>query len=274
VFYTDSKYVIHDIIYNHTTSTWQSGVISAKGYTTLSNGSITALYNQCRLCANTTIIAFQDSNGFIQTANKTSAGWTLSQLDITATEGTGLALQTFYRYDQVDQINLYHQKSSLNLSLASYKDPQNNNGGKSSLTALAGYPSSDMYSVYGWSTSEQVYLVAPYGTPIAASSSYQNITNGAELWIELLSVSSRGIQVDTWKGGVNDWIAHETHPSAMSNSTTNPKLFGAVAMTAMGSAYAVVESSNGTLGISSWQVADDDTDWTEIGNVDIGSAWG
>jgi hypothetical protein len=129
VFYTDSNYLIHDIIYNHSTSTWQPGVISAKGYTILNNGSITAMYNQCRLCANTTIIAFQDSNGFIQTANKTASGWTLSQLDITPVEGTGLALQPFYLANQVDQINLYHQKSTMNLSLASYKDAKNNNGG-------------------------------------------------------------------------------------------------------------------------------------------------
>lgn len=127
--------------------------------------------------------------------------------------------------------------------------------------------------VYGWSTSEQIYLEAPYGTPIAAASSYQNVSGGEELWIEVLSLSSRGIQVDTWAGAENDWLAHETHPSAMSNSTTNPKVFGSIAVTAMGSAYAVVESTNGTLSIGSWQVADDYTDWTASGDVDIGSVW-
>jgi hypothetical protein len=129
------------------------------------------------------------------------------------------------------------------------------------------------HPVYGWSTSEQIYSVAAYGTPIAAASSYYNVSTGFELWIELLSLSSRGIQVNTWEGSRNDWAAYETHPSAMSNSTTNPKVYGPVAMTAMGTAYAIVQSTTGNMTIGRWQVSDDYTDWTQIENVDIGSAW-
>lgn len=87
----------------------------------MANSSLSAMYNWCSLCANTTIIAFQDENGFVQIGNSTSGGWTLTQLgqDLEPALGTGLALQPFYRTGQVDQVNLYYQKSFLNLSLAS-----------------------------------------------------------------------------------------------------------------------------------------------------------
>jgi hypothetical protein len=126
----DSNSLIHDVYYNFTASAWQSGVISAREYTALSNSSITAMYNQCALCANTILVAYQDSNGFIQIANKTATGWVLTQVDLEVTQGTGLALHPFFKRGRADQINLYHQKSYLNLSLASYKDPQSNGGCK------------------------------------------------------------------------------------------------------------------------------------------------
>ena len=98
------------------------------------NSSLTAMYNQCKLCANTTIIAFQDENGFVQIGNLTSGGWTLTQLGpaLAPEMGTGLALQPFYLNGSEDQINLFHQKSDLNLSLASWKPASENNGGLSS----------------------------------------------------------------------------------------------------------------------------------------------
>lgn len=89
----------------------------------MANSSLAAMYNQCRLCANTTIIAFQDKNGFIQIGNLTSGGWALTQLGpaLDPVIGTGLALQPFYLNGSADQINLYHQRSDLNMSLASWK---------------------------------------------------------------------------------------------------------------------------------------------------------
>ncbi len=38
------------------------------------------MYNQCKMCANTTIIAFQDTNGFVQIGNRTSDGWASTQI--------------------------------------------------------------------------------------------------------------------------------------------------------------------------------------------------
>lgn len=126
VYYTDSSYTIHDIIWTSATSSWAAGTIAAEKYTTLSNGSITALYDQCPRCSNSTIVVFQDSNGYLQVANHTETGWTSppTQLVIDATQGTGLALQAQIGLNVPDQINLYHQTSSLNLTLASYKNAE------------------------------------------------------------------------------------------------------------------------------------------------------
>ncbi len=130
MFYLDSNNRIHDSIYNSSTDTWNAGTISAQGYSTMPNSSLSAMYNQCQLCANTTIVAFQDSNGFVQVANLTSSGWILTQVNLNPHLGTGLALQPFYLAGLEDQINLYHQKLDLYLSLASWKPAAKNNGGE------------------------------------------------------------------------------------------------------------------------------------------------
>ncbi len=87
------------------------------------NTSLAALYNECTLCVNSTIIAYQDENGFVQIGNLTFDGWTLRQLGaaLDPAMGTGLALQPFFRIEKTDQINLYHQKSNLSIALASWK---------------------------------------------------------------------------------------------------------------------------------------------------------
>ena len=133
VFYLDANNLIHDMSYTPSTGKWNSGALSDQRYIAMPNSSLTAMYNQCKLCANTTIIAFQDENGFVQIGNFTSDGWTLTQLGpaLDPEMGTGLALQPFYLNGSEDQINLYHQKSDLNMSLASWKPAFTNNGGLS-----------------------------------------------------------------------------------------------------------------------------------------------
>ena len=122
--------LIHDAIYNVSVLEWSPGVLSNNGYRAMPNSSLSAMYNQCRLCANTTIIAFQDENGFVQIGNLTTAGWTLTQLGsaLDPIMGTGLALQPFYRTGLQDQVNLYHQKSDLTMSLACWQPAPMNNG--------------------------------------------------------------------------------------------------------------------------------------------------
>lgn len=120
VYYTDENHVLHDLVYNSTARVWNEGTISEENYVTFPNSSITAMYNQCLLCANTTFVVYQDINGFVQMANLTSSGWILTQLDLNATLGTGLAIQPFYHTGEADQINLYYQTSTLLITLASW----------------------------------------------------------------------------------------------------------------------------------------------------------
>lgn len=67
-------------------------------------------------------MTFQDENGFVQMAKFENSGWTLSQLDVDPVRRTGLALQPSYKANQADKLMLFHQKSNLNISLASW-DP-------------------------------------------------------------------------------------------------------------------------------------------------------
>src|SRR3954453_10252272 len=94
------------------------------------NSGLSAMYNQCRLCSNTTIIAFQDQNGIVQIGNLTSAGWTLTRLELTPHLPTGLALQPFYRSGMEDQINLYYQNADLSMNLACWVPAMANSGGE------------------------------------------------------------------------------------------------------------------------------------------------
>ena len=243
----------------------------------MSNSSLAAMYNQCSLCANTTIIAFQDDNGFVQVGNLTFGGWTLTQLgsELDSAIGRGLALQPFYLVGWVDQVNLYHQKSELNLSLASWK-PSLVNDGVSIMPLPTPYIPLMLSwnTVPGWSLNEQTYNTIPAGSSIAAASSYSNVSTGFETWIEVLSVFDKGFEVDTWSGAINDWLEQYTHPSAMVNSTGTGNIYGSVAVTAMGSAFGVVKLDGQVDKIESWQVDDDTVDWTFTGNVDLNGAWG
>lgn len=82
-------------------------------------------------------MVYQDVNGFVQVANMTASGWVLTQVNVNAVVGTGLAMQPQYLGSSgssgmvADQINLYHQKETLNISLASWVPaPAASNGGE------------------------------------------------------------------------------------------------------------------------------------------------
>lgn len=121
----------------------------------------------------------------------------------------------------------------------------------------------------------QTYNAAPPGTPIAAASSYSNLSLGYHTWIGLLSLSATGIEVASWSGLIGKWLVQNNHPLPMTNSTANPKIYGALAVTAIGRAFAFVSTSDQDpkYAIESWQVADDFVSWTSTGTVNIGSAW-
>ena len=60
----------------------------------------------------------------------------------------------------------------------------------------------------------------------------------------------------------------------MANSTDSRQSYGSVAVTAMGTAYGVVKQDGQVDKIESWQVQDDTVDWSLVGDVDLGGAWG
>jgi hypothetical protein len=133
--------------------------------------------------------------------------------------------------------------------------------------------SADSAQVYAWLPNEQVYDVAAPATPLAAASAYTNVSTGFDSWIQVLQLSDQGVEVSTWSGNLNDWLQYYYHPSPMANSTLNVKAYGAVAVTAIGSAFAVVKGT-GPDTIQSWQVGSNLVDWTSTGAVDIGNSWG
>lgn len=118
-----------------------------------------------------------------------------------------------------------------------------------------------------------MYNIAAPGTPLAVASSYSNVSTGFETWIQLLQLSDQGIEANTWSGAINDWLEQYNHPSPMANSTVNIKTYGGVAVTAMGSAFAIVNAA-GVDTIQSWQVNDDMLNWRSTGLVDVSNSWG
>lgn len=240
------------------------------------NASLAAMYNQCKTCASTTIIAFQDKNGYVQIGNLTSDGWNLVQMGqaLDPLLGTGLALQPFYRAGQVDEINLYHQKSTLNMSLAAWNSEALNGGGLFKSLPSASVNTKTGLIVAGWGLAAQTYSRIPPGSPIAAASSYSSVSTGLETWIEVLSLSSAGVQVNTWSGAINNWLEYDRTPPAMANSRDSQKVYGRIAVTATGSAFAVAKQNGQADRIESWQVQDNMLDWISTGNVGLGDAWG
>ena len=60
----------------------------------------------------------------------------------------------------------------------------------------------------------------------------------------------------------------------MANSSSNRKSYESVATTATGCAFSAVRQDGRSDQIEYWQVDDNLNDWTLVGNVDIGDAWG
>jgi hypothetical protein len=88
--------------------------------------------------------------------------------------------------------------------------------------------------------------------------------------MQLLSIESHGIAVSTWNGTTQGWAAKFATPSAMANSTEtgDSKLFGRVALTAQGNAFAVTLDEAGTEApqIQQWTSDGEDGSW--------GRTWG
>lgn len=119
---------------------------------------------------------------------------------------------------------------------------------------------------------------AAAGTPIAAASSrsYYTIDSAgspASIWVKLLSVSATGLEVETASIVTGDRFIHDEQRLSLANSTENPKTFGALAITNIGKAFAIVTTPDQKRIIQSWQFLDDLVSWDYTGLVDIGNAW-
>lgn len=116
--YTDSKDLIHNVVYNSTTDTWVEGDISNQNFITSPDASLSVTYCRYATRENFTVIAYQDVNGFIRIGDQTPVGWILAQAKLNPINNTGLALQFEGYYNQKGSISLYYQMSNLSLSSA------------------------------------------------------------------------------------------------------------------------------------------------------------
>ncbi|MCJ1470234.1 hypothetical protein MMC07_008879 [Pseudocyphellaria aurata] len=242
IFYLDVNNLIHDISYSASTGIYTSGTLSAQGYTTMPNSSLSATDDWCSDCANSTMVAFQDEHGFVRIVNYTSGAWILRQSDqsLEPHMGTGLALVDShpYGYPSIHFINLYYQNKALNVAVTQWDGDR-------------------------WSLNSHLYGPIPPGAQIAAAAALPD-----EDFIRVLSLSTTGIEVHVLSGM---WSANV---NAMVNSTNNKKIYESVAVTAIGNAFAVVKQDGQADAIENWQVAGEATDFRLIGNVNLDGAWG
>jgi hypothetical protein len=75
------------------------------------------------------------------------------------------------------------------------------------------------------------------------------------------------VQVNTWKGEANDWVLQWAHPSLMINSTSNKKVYGSIAVTSIGYAFAVMKRDGQPDEIENWAVADGAIQWSLVGSI-------
>ncbi|MCJ1467254.1 hypothetical protein MMC07_005878 [Pseudocyphellaria aurata] len=258
IFYLDVNNIINDISCTGSTGYCTSGTLSAQRYITMSNSSLSAMFHWCSLCANATIITFQDESGFVQIGNFTSGNWTLRKLDqsLEPEMGTGLALAWFPSDALTETINLYYQRSNLSMALATWRSNFTN------------YDEAER-AENGWLLDAGIYGPIPSGAHIAAASIE---TPDAATWPEILSLSAVGIKVSR---AYEKWETSDAYPMVMANITTNnKKIIESVAVTTLGNAFAVVKQDGKADAIENWQVSNGMLDWRLVGNVNLGGAWG
>jgi hypothetical protein len=124
VYYLDDNNIVNDMIYSPNTKSFSPGVLANRQYRSIDNGSLAALYDQCVLCGNTSIFAFQDEHGFIQIGNYSlSDGWSLTQLgaENVPLPGTALAMRPKYVINSTDTIEVHYQRlGNLEMAQVSY----------------------------------------------------------------------------------------------------------------------------------------------------------
>lgn len=124
-----------------------------------------------------------------------------------------------------------------------------------------------METINAWSLNEQTYFVISSGSSIAAASSYLSVSTRLRTWIEVLSVSRKGIEVNTWSRAIKNWLEEHINPSVMVKPTTNDELYEYVTVTAVGDTFGEVRQDGQANVIENWKVADNMLDWSLIGDV-------
>lgn len=91
-----------------------------------------------------------------------------------------------------------------------------------------------------------------------------------------MTVSTRGVQVNTRSGFIDNWVQKNVTPPVMTSTTTNstnPKVYGSVAVTAIGNAFGIVKQDGLLDRIENWQLQDDMVNWKLVGDIDVGHRW-
>ncbi|KAM3070438.1 hypothetical protein ACMFMG_010262 [Clarireedia jacksonii] len=255
LFYIDPSHKLQNLIFSSDTSAWTAGNLSAQNIAVYPSSSLTALANPCPSCTYTTILVYQDTQGFINIANQTdlNAAWETSELTGQPL-GVNFALQNNTDPGTAGHwVNFWYQQSNGDLAYLFW----NPDAGWSSLTTIPQYQT----------FSKNTFL--------AASVSKQVADSGSQLWINLLSLAAQGIRVDTWSGNLKDWLVTGGNPGAMANSSTSDGgekglQFGALTATAAGDVFAFTrEEEEEKVKVKGWKMDGDLQTWRERVGVDM-----
>ncbi|KAM3064766.1 hypothetical protein ACMFMG_012079 [Clarireedia jacksonii] len=245
LFYIDPSHTLQNLIFNSSTSAWSPGKISASNISVYPFSHLAALANPCISCIYTTIVVYQDMQGFISIGNQTDID---GPWDTSKRWGEPLGV-SFSLQNNTDpgiisnHANLWYQ---------------HRNG---DIMTLFWQP------VFGWSNHSNMpqYQTFPFRTTLAATASKQIAQSGSQLWINLLSLEDQGVRVDTWSGNAMGFLVDSGRPEVMQNVTGGGKEYGALATTEAGEIFAFVRDKESEEGIrvEGWVMDGDLVTWRD-----------
>ncbi|PQE03074.1 Fucose-specific lectin protein [Rutstroemia sp. NJR-2017a BVV2] len=279
LFYIDTSHTLQNLVFSSSSSSWSPGNISAQNINVYASSNLAALANPCVPCTYTTIVAYQDTQGFISIANQTELDgqWETSELSGQSL-GVSFSLQNNTDPSNIGiRANLWYQDSNgwmlylfwhpglssfLN-SISSSSFPNIPSHHKPTQPKTNINPPPDT----GWSNGNPPqYSTFQSGTTIAAGAAKQVAQSGSQLWINLLSLEDQGIRVDTWSGNTKGWLVDGGKPGVMQNVSTSGgrgKEFGALATTVAGEVFAFVREEGEETRVEGWVMDGDLITWRE-----------
>lgn len=122
VIYSDSNNLIHNGVYDSTTNIWAEGDLSRSNFITSPDAGLSVTYNDYfgpEDPQSSALIAYQDSDDYIQIVNQTSTSRTSTRFSLNPIKNTGLAL--FYpTYLKYGHLKLFYQMSNSSLRQAQW----------------------------------------------------------------------------------------------------------------------------------------------------------